>query len=213
MKIVKISQSSPDPSVVSEVVRLLRTGSVIAYPTDTFYGLGADIYNNDAVERIYSIKGRRSDKPIIILISDKKMLRHLIANGQMSHIAERLTDTFWPGPLTLVFNASDTVPDELTANTGKIGIRLPDNELCRLLIEELKHPITATSANISGEGSIDNPADVAKSLGGMIDVLVDGGKTKGGGASTVVDLTNVEPVVIREGIIAKSDILGVFKST
>ncbi len=210
MKIVRISQSSPDPSVVSEVVRLLKTGSVIAYPTDTFYGLGADIYNNDAVERIYSIKSRRTDKPIIILISDKKMLRPLIANGQMSHIAERLTDTYWPGPLTLVFNASDAVPAMLTANTGKVGIRLPDNELCRLLIEELKHPITATSANISGEGSIDNPADVAKSLGDMIDVLVDGGNTKGGCTSTVVDVTNVEPVFIREGVIPKSDILGVF---
>jgi len=210
MKIFRISQSSPDPLVVSEVVRLLKTGSVIAYPTDTFYGLGADIYNKDAIDRIYSIKNRRSDKPIIILISDKKMLRHLIANGQMSHIAERLTDTFWPGPLTLVFNASDAVPALLTANTGKIGIRLPDNELCRLLIEELKHPITATSANISGEGSIDNPADVAKSLGDTIDVLVDGGKTKGGCTSTVVDVTNDEPVVLREGVIPNSVILGSF---
>jgi len=210
MKIFRISQSSPDPLVVSEVVRLLKTGSVIAYPTDTFYGLGADIYNKDAIDRIYSIKNRRSDKPIIILISDKKMLRPLIANGHVSPIAERLTDTFWPGPLTLVFNASDAVPALLTANTGKIGIRLPDNELCRLLIGELEHPITATSANISGEGSIDNPADVAKSLGDMIDVLVDGGNTKGGCTSTVVDVTNEQPVVIREGVIPKSEILGVF---
>jgi len=210
MKIFRISQSSPDPLVVSEVVRLLKTGSVIAYPTDTFYGLGADIYNKDAIDRIYSIKNRRSDKPIIILISDKKMLRPLIANGHVSPIAERLTDTFWPGPVTLVFNASDAVPALLTANTGKIGIRLPDNELCRLLIEELKHPITATSANISGEGSIDNPADVAKSLGDMIDVLVDGGKTKGGCTSTVVDVTNDEPVVLREGVIPNSVILGSF---
>lgn len=210
MKIFKLSQSSPDPLVVSEIARLLKIGSVIAYPTDTFYGLGADIYNNEAIERIYSIKSRRSDKPIIILISDKKMLRPLIANGRMSHIAERLTDTFWPGPLTLVFNASDAVPAALTANTGKIGIRLPDNELCRLIIDTLEHPITATSANISGEGSIDNPADVTKSLGDMIDVLVDGGNTKGGCTSTVVDVTNEQPVVIREGVIPESEILGVF---
>lgn len=210
MKIFKLSQSSPDPLIVSEIVRLLNIGSVIAYPTDTFYGLGVDIYNRDAIERVYSIKNRRSDKPIIILISDKKMLYPLIANGYMPLLAEKLADKFWPGPLTMVFNASDSVPQILTANTGKIGIRLPDNELCRLVIDKLEHPITATSANISGEGSIDNPSDLEKSLGDMIDVLIDGGRTEGGRTSTVVDVTNVQPVVIREGVIPKSEILGVF---
>lgn len=210
MKIFKLSQSSPDPLIVSEIVRLLNTGSVIAYPTDTFYGLGVDIYNRDAIERVYSIKNRRPDKPIIILISDKKMLHPLIANGYMPLIAEKLADKFWPGPLTMVFNASDSVPQILTANTGKIGIRLPDNELCRLVIDKLQHPITATSANIAGEGSIDNPSDLEKSLGDMIDVLIDGGRTKGGRTSTIVDVTNVQPVVIREGVIPKSEIFGVF---
>src|SRR3972149_5345285 len=152
MKIFRISQSSPDPLVVSEVVRLLKTGSVIAYPTDTFYGLGADIYNKDAIDRIYSIKNRRSDKPIIILISDKKMLRPFIANGQMSHIAERLTDTFWPGPLTLVFNASDAVPALLTANTGKIGLRLLDLQWPVFLQQPGQRAVPENRANISGEG-------------------------------------------------------------
>jgi len=207
MKIFKISQSSPDPLVVSEIVKLLKTGSVIAYPTDTFYGLGADITNKSAVERLYSIKKRRPDKPILVLISDMMMLRPLIANGYLSQTAERLTDRFWPGPLTLVFNASDSVPPVLTANTGKIGIRFPDNELCRLIIEKLEHPITATSANISGESNIDNPDGVAKSLGDMIDVLIDGGKTKGGCASIIIDVTGDQPVVIREGVIANSLIL------
>jgi len=211
MKIFKMSQSSPDPLVVSEIAELLKTGSVIAYPTDTFYGLGADITNQSAVERLYSIKKRMPEKPILVLISDIMMLRPLIANGYLSQTAERLTDRFWPGPLTLVFNASDSVPPVLTAYTGKIGIRLPDNELCKLLIDKLEHPITATSANISGKNSIDNPYDVEKSIGDKIDALIDGGLTKGGYASTVVDVTGEEPVLIREGIIQNSVIIGLIK--
>ena len=211
MKIFKISQSSPDPLVVSEIAELLKTGSVIAYPTDTFYGLGADITNQSAVERLYSIKKRMPEKPILVLISDIMMLRPLIANGYLSQTAERLTDRFWPGPLTLVFNASDSVPPVLTAYTGKIGIRLPDNELCKLLIDKLEHPMTATSANISGENNIDNPSDVEKSIGDKIDALIDGGLTKGGYASTIVDVTGEEPVFIREGIIQNSVIIGLIK--
>ena len=211
MKIFKISQSSPDPLVVSEIAELLKTGSVIAYPTDTFYGLGADITNQSAVERLYSIKKRMPEKPILVLISDIMMLRPLIANGYLSQTAERLTDRFWPGPLTLVFNASDSVPPILTANTGKIGIRLPDNELCKLLIDKLEHPMTATSANISGENNIDNPSDVEKSIGDKIDALIDGGLTKGGYASTIVDVTGEEPVFIREGIIQNSVIIELIK--
>ncbi len=207
MKIFKISQSSPDPLVVSEIADLLKTGAVIAYPTDTFYGLGADISNLSAIERLYSIKNRMPDKPILILISDKKMLPPLIADGYITQTAERLTDTFWPGPLTLVFNASKSVPPVITAHTGKIGIRLPDNELCKLLIDKLEHPITATSANMSGGGSIDDPSDIEKSIGDKIDFLVDGGKTKGGRASTVVDVTGERPVIIREGAIPGSVIM------
>lgn len=201
MKIFKVTQSSPDPSVVTEIADSLRSGSVIAYPTDTFYGLGADITNQSALERLCSIKNRMPDKPILILISDIMMLRSLIADGYLSQTAKRLTDRFWPGPLTLVFNASKAVPPVLTANTGKIGIRLPDNELCRLIIEKLEHPITATSANISGNNSTNNPSEVAASIGDRIDALVDGGITSGGAASTVVDITGEQPVILREGAI------------
>lgn len=201
MKIFKVTQSSPDPLVVTEIADLLKSGSVIAYPTDTFYGLGADITNQSALDRLYSIKNRMPDKPILVLISDIVMLRPLIANGYLSQTAERLTDKFWPGPLTLVFNASDSVPPVLTANTGKIGIRLPDSELCKLIIDKLEHPVTATSANISGDNSTNNPSEVAASIGDRIDALVDGGNTSGGAASTVVDITGEKPVILREGAI------------
>ncbi|MCC6543501.1 MAG: threonylcarbamoyl-AMP synthase [Nitrospirae bacterium] len=201
MKIYKVTQSSPDPSVITELADLLKSGSVIAYPTDTFYGLGADISNQFALERLYTIKKRMPNKPIIILISDMMMLRPLIADGYLSETAKKLIDRFWPGPLTLVFRASDLVPAVLTANTGKIGIRLPDSELCKLIIDKLKHPITATSANISGDNSTNNPAEVEESMGNSIDALADGGITNYRGASTVVDITGEQPVILREGAI------------
>jgi len=201
MKIYKVTQSSPDPSVITELADLLKSGSVIAYPTDTFYGLGADISNQFALERLYTIKKRMPNKPIIILISDMMMLRPLIADGYLSETAKKLIDRFWPGPLTLVFRASDLVPAVLTANTGKIGIRLPDSELCKLIIDQLKHPITATSANISGDNSTNNPAEVEESMGNSIDALADGGITNYRGASTVVDITGEQPVILREGAI------------
>lgn len=207
MRIIKIDQVTPDPLVVSEIAELLKAGAVIAYPTDTFYGLGADIYNETAIKRIFEIKGRLDDKPLLILISEKKELIPLIASGKISGVSGRFINEFWPGPLTLVFNASDIISDKLTGGTGKIGIRLPDQNCCRLLIKRLGVPITATSANISGMGSLNNPADVLTAVGDKIDVLVDGGKTRGGIESTVVDVSGREPVILREGAIASVKIM------
>lgn len=193
MRIIKIDQETPDPLVVSKIAELLKAGAVIAYPTDTFYGLGADIYREDAIKRIFEIKGRERDKPILILISEKEELEQLVSTGN------HLLYGFWPGPMTLVLKASENISKSLTGSTGKIGIRLPDHKFCRMLIQKLGHPITATSANISGMGSLDNPADVLNVVGDKIDVLVDGGKTRGGLESTVVDVTGKEPVILREG--------------
>ncbi len=204
MKIITINQNKPDPLVVSEIAELLRAGAVIAYPTDTFYGLGADITNKSSIEKIFSIKKRMFNKPILILISNRNMLSNLIDGGHISPSAESLMNAFWPGPLTLVFYASDSVQSLLTASTGKIGIRFPNNEFCKLIIGILEHPITATSANISGDKSLDNPVDVIKSIGDKIDAVIDGGTTKGGIASSVVDVTGEQPVVLREGAVPVS---------
>lgn len=207
----KINQNTPDPLVVSELAELLKTGAVIAYPTDTFYGLGADIYNETAIKRIFAIKGRLDNKPLLILISDEKELIPLIASGKISGVSRRFIDEFWPGQLTLVFNASDKISDKLTGGTGKIGIRLPKQNFCRMLIQRLGVPITATSANISGMGSLDNPSDVLTAIGDKIDALVDSGNTKGGTESTVVDVSGSKPVVLREGAISSCHIERVFR--
>lgn len=204
MQIFKIDQYSPDPIAVAEIAELLKSGAVIAFPTDTFYGLGADIYNDIAAKRIFDIKGRRYDKPILLLISDKSELTLLISSEGMSASAYRLIDKFWPGPLTIIFYASKTIPETLTGTTRKIGIRLPDHTFCRRLVKKLGRHITATSANISGTPSLDNPSDVLSVIGDRIDALVDGGMTKGGYESTVIDVTGVEPVILREGAIPAS---------
>ncbi len=209
MPIFKVDLSNPNPAVVAEIAGLLKSGAVIAFPTDTFYGLGADIYNDNAVQRIFEIKGRTHDKPILVLISDREGLMPLISTKNIPPFAERLMDEFWPGPLTMVFHASSIIPEVLTSATGKIGIRLPDHIFCRTLIEKLGRPITATSANISGMRSLDNPSDVLDSMGDRIDALIDGGVTQGGCESTVIDVTGDEPVILREGALPVSYIKAV----
>ena len=206
MQIFKIDQSNPDPAVVAEIAELLKTGSVIAFPTDTFYGLGADIYNDNAVKRVFDLKGRMYNKPILILISDKKELPALISPESMSVFACQLIDKFWPGPLTIIFYSARVIPPILTGHTGKIGIRLPNHTFSRRLVEKLGGPLTATSANISGMPGLNNPSDVLSAIGDRIDALIDGGMAAGGDASTVVDVTGVVPVIIREGVIPPSDI-------
>lgn len=204
MHIFKVDQTNPDPSVVEQIARLLKSGAVIAFPTDTFYGLGADIYNETAIKKIFDIKGRGHDKPILILISENEYLKPLLSVESMSASACKLIDKFWPGPLTIVFKTSVSIPDILTGTTGKIGIRLPDHNFCRSLVAKLGGPVTATSANISGMPSLYDPAEVLKAIGDRIDALVDGGFSKGGSESTVVDVTGAEPVVLREGAIPAS---------
>lgn len=204
MRIFRIDQSDPDPEKITEVVEILRSGGVIAFPTDTFYGLGADIYNDAAVKRIFDIKGREADKPILILISTKGEVASLVSPEKTPAFAYQLIDKFWPGPLTVVFPASEAVSGILTGSKGKIGIRLPAHVLCVRLIEKLGGPITATSANVSSRPSLDNPSDVLQAIGDKIDALIDGGLTRGGKESTVVDVTGTEPSVLREGAIPAS---------
>ena len=204
MHIFKIDQSDPDPLIVSEIAGLLKSGAVIAFTTDTYYGLGADIYHEEAIKRTFQIKGRPHDRPILILISDREDFMPLISTKDIPVFAYRLMDEFWPGPLTIVFHASEGMSEVLTGSTGKIGIRLPAHPFCRSLVRELGRPLTATSANISDKPSLCNPSDVLDTIGDRIDALVDGGMTEGGALSTVIDATGAELQVIREGVISEN---------
>ncbi|MBI5038259.1 MAG: threonylcarbamoyl-AMP synthase, partial [Nitrospirae bacterium] len=164
------------------------------------------IYNDEALKRIFDIKGRPHDRPLLILISDREDLMPLISTKNIPVFVDRLMDEFWPGPLTIVFHASEGMSEVLTGSTGKIGVRLPAHPFCRSLVRELGRPLTATSANISGKPNLCSPSDVLDAIGDRIDALVDGGMTHGGAVSTVIDATGAELVVIREGVISEGQL-------
>ena len=201
---IPIIKIRSDGSSIMEAVRIMKEGGVIAYPTETFYGLGADIGNAQALEKIYTIKGRDFDKPISIIIGSREDLTTFA--GDITPAAETLMDRFWPGGITLLFNASQDVPGKLTAKTGKIGIRLSSNPVATLLAQRLSGAITATSANRSGQEECVSIEEVLDSIGKSLDAVIDGGRTPGGAGSTIVDTTVDPPVIVREGIIPSSAI-------
>lgn len=182
---------------------VIRAGGVIAYPTDTFYGLGADPENARAVRRLFEIKGRQPDQPVLLLLPDAAAVRDWAA--EVTACADDLMRRFWPGPLTLVFTAKPTVMPELTGGTGGIGLRVPGAVLARALVRFLGSALTGTSANISGGPSPRTAADAADSIGSMVDLILDGGVTAGGKPSTVVDVRGAKPVLIREGALLLQD--------
>ena len=170
---------------------------MIAFPTDTFYGLGADALNPRAVEKVFEIKQRDRKKPILVLVSNFGQAADLVKDVPSE--AWRLMSRFWPGPLTLVFVASDKVPDLITGGTGKIGIRVPGDPLTTLLLRTFAVPITATSANRSGAASPTTAQEVLETLGHEVALILDAGKTPGGMPSTVVDVTTSPITLLREG--------------
>lgn len=198
-KVIPIDLTDPDSSVLSHVAGVIRGGGLVAVPTDTFYGLAANPFDPEAVRRIFETKGRDPSKPILLLIGGLNMLDPLVREVPL--LAQRLIERFWPGPLTLVLKASDRIPDLLTAGTGKIGIRFPKAEFPVRLIDAVGGPITATSANVSGEPSPTSAADVERMLGRAIDLIVDGGPCSTV-PSTVLDLTTPSLDVLREGMIS-----------
>ncbi|MFQ5443252.1 MAG: L-threonylcarbamoyladenylate synthase [Nitrospinales bacterium] len=205
-KIIKINFSQPQDSQIhlKEIAEVLNAGGVIGFPTDTFYGLGVDPFNAGAVKEIFNIKNRPADKPLLVLISSLKQLRTLVRD--ISPTAKQLIDAFWPGPLTILFPSASHLPENITAGPGKIGVRLPSNEFTRRLIESLGHPLTAPSANFSGEKNPTIAAEVARTFTSKISLVVDGGETLGGKESTIVDATVSPPTLIREGAISKERI-------
>ncbi|MGP0629350.1 L-threonylcarbamoyladenylate synthase [Nitrospina sp. 32_T5] len=191
-------------AVITPIKRSLAEGGSIAFPTDTFYGLGVDPGNAEAVEKIFTIKERPADKPILVLIDDREQLKDWAA--EVPELAVKAMDAFWPGPLTLLFPARDDIPKALTAGTGKIGIRLPDSAIARQLVRDLGHALTAPSANKSETENPLNADDVNQSIGSAIDWIIDAGPAPGGAPSTVLDITSTPPAIVREGAIARADI-------
>ena len=206
-KIHKINPHNPDPSVIQDAAALIRKGGVMAFPTRCLYGLGADAFNPDAVNRIFEIKQRPAKNPILILIDDPNRLKSLVTH--ISEAAKAISKRFWPGRVTLVFNASAKVPDTLTAGTGKIGIRLAGHPVAAALARAIQGPITGTSANVSGFPGCHQIEDLQPTVTKQLDLILDAGPLKGGRGSTVVDVTGNIPRVLREGVVSKKDILSI----
>lgn len=188
---------------------ILRAGGIVAFPTDTVYGLGAVFDDEKAVDKIFAAKGRDEKKPLSILVSDIDQVEMLadLGEGEKRRAALCLMEAFWPGALTLIFNKKPGIPDNVTAKGDTIGVRMPDLEVTRELISYVGKPLAAPSANTSGKRSSVTLEDVLEDLDGKIDAVIDGGKCDIGLASTVVDMTKDKLVILREGVITKEDII------
>lgn len=188
---------------------ILRDGGVIAFPTDTYYGLGADPFSEKGIRRIFKIKSRNPDKPLLVLVASKDQVDQLAQNR--SQEANRLIHEFWPAPLTLILQAVPELPDTLTAKTGTVGIRMPENEWTRRLIEVAGCPLTAPSANRNNETNLRTAEEVAQIFGNEIDLVIDPGPAPGGKVSTLLDTTVCPPVLIRHGAVTRQEIESVLK--
>ena len=201
----KINATAPEPEIIAEAAAVIRQGGVIAFPTRGLYGLGADAFNPDAVEWVAKIKQRPEQNPILVLIDSKKQLESLVMH--IPPAADAIMEAFWPGRVTLVFEARNSLPDQLTAQTGKIGVRLPGHPAACALVKHVRGPVTGTSANLSGQAGCRRAQDLDLQLAGQLDLILDGGTLRGGTGSTVVDVTVDPPRILREGQVAANDIL------
>lgn len=193
---------------IDRAAALLRQGELVAFPTETVYGLGADSTNARAVDLIFTVKGRPADNPLIVHVSSQDQVLHVadLSSARISAIAKRLMDAFWPGPLSLVVPARERVPANVRAGLPTVAVRMPDHGTALRLIERTGRPLAAPSANRSGRPSPTTAAHVLDDLAGSIAAVVDGGTTRIGLESTVVDVTVVPPLLLRPGAISASQL-------
>ena len=194
-KIIKLNPRKPEEKLIKRAASVIKEGGLVAFPTETVYGLGADYFNEDAVKKVYKVKSRPSNKPLTLHISNVSMLNEFVV--ELPELAKRLIKQFWPGPLTLILMSKDG---------QKLGFRMPRNEIALKLISECGTPIVAPSANPSGEKSPTEAADVSKKLGRKIDMILDGGKTHLGIDSTIIDTTIFPYKILREGAFTKASV-------
>lgn len=188
-----------------EAIAVYKAGGVIAYPTESFYGLGVDPYNEAAVEKLFEIKGRPADKPIPLIVSDMQMVEKVASH--LSPAARGVMERYWPGPLTIIVEAKKGLPEKLTAGTNSIALRIPGSETARRLVETIGAPLTTTSANPTNMMPATTAEMVKGYLGYTLDLIIDGGALPGKMPSTIIDLTGGEPELVREGLMPFSDLL------
>jgi len=199
--LIRVNVRGNFQTAIGTAAKTLLTGGLVAYPTETFYGLAVDARNEEAIKRLFSVKKRPAGRPVLILIASIESLAQYVVS--IPPIARRLMASFWPGDLTLVFEAGPLVSPLLTGGTGKIGIRLSSHPVATALARAVKAPITGTSANISGQPACRSAKEVLNCLGNGIDLILDADETAGMIGSTVLDITVQPPRVLREGVVTQ----------
>lgn len=187
-----------------DAVSLIRSGGMVALPTETYYGLAVDPFNPAALKRLFLIKQRVAQKPILLIIDNPSSLEFLVK--EVPDVYRPVMETQWPGPVTLVFKAKEELSSLLTGNTGTVGVRCSSHPVARKLVEMIGSPVTATSANISGLPAAVSAQEVVSQLGGSIDMVLDGGRTPGEKGSTIIGYRGNKVYLIREGVVPFSEI-------
>ncbi len=200
---LKVKPQHPQPEIIAQAAALLRAGGLVAFPTETVYGLGADTFNSGAVTRIFTAKGRPGDNPLIVHVADLDQVRELVAAIPAS--VEKLAQHFWPGPLTVVLPHNGSIPGEVTAGLSTVAVRVPDHPVALALIRATG-PIAAPSANLSGRPSPTMAQHVWDDLHGRIEAVLDGGRTGVGLESTVLDLSGELPLMLRPGGVSREEL-------
>lgn len=203
-EIVQVNRGNPEPEVIARAAELIRKGEVVAIPTDTFYGLAANPFDAGAVERIFAIKGRARNMPLLLLLDSVEMARELAAN--LPEEFEQLAKRFWPGPLTIVVEASAKAPGAVTGGTGRIGLRVPQAAIVTAIVKQTGVPIIGTSANRTGARECATAQEVEQQIGAAVALILDGGASGTTRASTVIDVRPECWKVLREGEIEAREI-------
>ncbi len=201
---------SSDDKAVKDAAEHLRNGEVIGFPTETVYGLGCDARNGEAVKKVFEAKGRPADNPLICHIGDKEQIKDIVS--EVTPLAQKLIDSFMPGPITVVMKKADSISDETTAGLDTVGVRMPSNPAANKFLKYCGVPVAAPSANLSGRPSPTGARSVLEDMDGYIYAVIDGGDSEYGLESTVVDCTGEEPVILRPGAVTKADIDSVLDS-
>jgi L-threonylcarbamoyladenylate synthase len=200
-EILKVDADNSEERILTQAAEILANGGIIAYPTETFYGLGADATNEKAIQKIFAVKGRNFKNPIALIIGQADDIYPLVQD--VPQTAKKLMAAFWPGALTIVFLAANNVSPLLTAGSGKIGLRVSSHPIAMGIVQKLKRPLTATSANLSGAPECTRASEVAEQIGDKIDAIVDLGDTPGTKGSTIIDVTCTPFAILREGPISR----------
>src|SRR6202163_1150809 len=203
-ELLKISPDAPDPAAIRYAAEFIRRGELVAVPTDTFYGIAADPFNLAAIGQIYRVKGRPETRALPILVNS--VVQAVSLARDVPYTFHKLAAKFWPGPLTILVDASNHVPLKVTAHTGQVALRWPRSPVISALIDLVDGPITGTSGNISGQPACSNAVQLLEQLGDRLPLILDAGDTTGNLASTIVKLDGDDWAVMREGVITEDQI-------